>query len=591
MLPLTPRVCLGSQARRRPAEKSGSPKNTVNAARPSRFVSNEAEYSRPSRKPSTVPSRNSLPLHLRKSIINSASKPPVGARPTIPTKRADGFVNQESSPSAFSQFRAPPLAPGLLTDILAATSRDARPFPIQSLSMTRFFDPSAPFPPVSSQTLLASETGSGKSFAYLIPVIQGLKVTESLASQPSNATRNSISPRALVLAPTHELSRQLTSYAKALSHEVKLRTICLSNPPPKERPQYFDGGMEELGQQPSSHVGRPHDIAVGTPSKIAQMAGLDIETDEESPSAAAREKTEAFRGQTMSLDRVEWVVVDEADVLFDRDFRQLVHGILDAVSEAKSKDTANEPVIAEADADANAIDLPRSTPYNLILTTATIPSSLNTHLLMNFPDLVRLASPKLHKLPSKMNTERVDIKGMGNPLAVIHKKLLEIFANQARRAGLPTKAGLPTSSDDGRVILFCNQTKKAEEVGNYLKEKGVPALVMTGTSEQRRKGSNKHLHAFLTPTKDRGSPTRSSSVTQSHAESEGQPRILITTSLLARGLDFSPSVSHVLIVDEPRNEVDFLHRAGRTGRAGRPGTVVIFGKGIAPRKPRQPGFA
>jgi ATP-dependent RNA helicase MRH4 len=56
------------------------------------------------------------------------------------------------------------------------------------------------------------------------------------------------------------------------------------------------------------------------------------------------------------------------------------------------------------------------------------------------------------------------------------------------------------------------------------------------------------------------------------------PHVMITTSLLSRGLDFSPNIKHVFIIDEPRNMIDFLHRAGRTGRAGEHGRVVIFGK-------------
>jgi len=56
------------------------------------------------------------------------------------------------------------------------------------------------------------------------------------------------------------------------------------------------------------------------------------------------------------------------------------------------------------------------------------------------------------------------------------------------------------------------------------------------------------------------------------------PHVIITTSLLSRGLDFAPDIKHVFIVDEPRNMIDFLHRAGRSGRAGQKGRVVVFGK-------------
>lgn len=243
--------------------------------------------------------------------------------------------------------------------------------------------------------------------------------------------------------------------------------------------------------------------------------------------------------------------------------------------------------LTDAAASLEGTPLAGTFPYNLILATATIPSSLNTHLLMHFPNLIRLTSAKLHKLPNKLHRELIDIKGLGNPLAAIHKKLLEIFATQSRRAQLPNRGGMD-STMDGRVILFCNKSARAEEIGEYLRKMKMPALVMTGSSEGRRRGSNEHLASFLR----RPSGARNSSPPlRSPSNSVGDPRVLITTSLLARGLDFSPSVSHVLIVDEPRNEVDFLHRAGRTGRAGRAGTVVVFGKGIVPRKAKKPGFA
>ncbi|KAI0040772.1 hypothetical protein FA95DRAFT_1611542, partial [Auriscalpium vulgare] len=60
---------------------------------------------------------------------------------------------------------------------------------------------------------------------------------------------------------------------------------------------------------------------------------------------------------------------------------------------------------------------------------------------------------------------------------------------------------------------------------------------------------------------------------------EDAPHVLLSTSLLARGIDFDPSVSHVLVLEPPRNTADFLHRAGRTARAGQKGHVVVFGKG------------
>ena len=85
-------------------------------------------------------------------------------------------------------------------------------------------------------------------------------------------------------------------------------------------------------------------------------------------------------------------------------------------------------------------------------------------------------------------------------------------------------------------------------------------------------GNNHHLDGFLRTNNSRtklGSPSLGKNK---------EPDVMITTSMLSRGLDFSPDVRHVFIVDEPRNMVDFLHRAGRSTRAGQFGKVVVFGK-------------
>jgi ATP-dependent RNA helicase MRH4 len=135
-------------------------------------------------------------------------------------------------------------------------------------------------------------------------------------------------------------------------------------------------------------------------------------------------------------------------------------------------------------------------------------------------------------------------------------------------------------------------------MGAYLSDHGVPNVVVTGQgksqsnrqgdSGQRMYGSNKHLAGFLKPMPNKKSPSHSQpqsaegekEMATGAGEAESQsPRVLLSTSLLARGLDFDPSVSHVFVLDPPRNTADFLHRAGRTARAGGRGKVVVFGKG------------
>jgi len=104
---------------------------------------------------------------------------------------------------------------------------------------------------------------------------------------------------------------------------------------------------------------------------------------------------------------------------------------------------------------------------------------------------------------------------------------------------------------------------------------------MASASVHRRRGSNKHLAGFLKAHMQEArseSEMPSGMKTETSGNVQTDPHVPVTTSLLSRGLNFSPEIKHVFIVDEPRNMIDFLHRAGRSGRAGESGKVVVFGK-------------
>ncbi len=123
------------------------------------------------------------------------------------------------------------------------------------------------------QVLLGSETGSGKTLAYLLPLFHNLKRTDkgAIAAEEVHACL----PRSIVLAPTHELVRQLTLTAKQLAHHAKLKVRGLSST--------ATGNAED----------EVVDILVGTGRSLARAVE---------------------RGH-VNADRLEWVVVDEADVL------------------------------------------------------------------------------------------------------------------------------------------------------------------------------------------------------------------------------------------------------------------------------------
>jgi ATP-dependent RNA helicase MRH4, mitochondrial len=223
--------------------------------------------------------------------------------------------------------------------------------------------------------------------------------------------------------------------------------------------------------------------------------------------------------------------------------------------------------------------MPLDYPFNFVLTSATIPAALAAHLDTHHPKMTRLVSPRLHRLPSHLAVEFA-CHTSGNRNAEVLAKVKAVWRDDA----LAGRRG-------ARIVMFANTRARAGEMGMYLSKHGIPNIVVTGQgkskgpggSGMRMRGSNKHLAGFLKPMPTRKDAPQSrlpsageKEETQSEKE---QPRVLVSTSVLARGLDFDPSVTHVFVLDSPRNTADFLHRAGRTARAGRSGKVVVFGKG------------
>lgn len=125
--------------------------------------------------------------------------------------------------------------------------------------------------------LLGSSTGSGKTLAYLLPLLHFLKKTDTglRSSNADSEEASQIVPRALVICPTHELTRQLTGVAKALTHQAKLSVRGMSS---------TSSGMTRFG-----HV----DVLLGTSRAISKGVEKDW----------------------IAKQQIEWVVIDEADVL------------------------------------------------------------------------------------------------------------------------------------------------------------------------------------------------------------------------------------------------------------------------------------
>ncbi|OAX38102.1 P-loop containing nucleoside triphosphate hydrolase protein [Rhizopogon vinicolor AM-OR11-026] len=499
---------------------------------------------------------------------------------------------------------------GLLQSLRETLGEDARPTAIQASSMRHLFKE-----PIEGEKykefLLASETGSGKSIAYLLPVLQDLKRAEREQSKPvaRHSSLKPLNPRALVLAPTHELTRQLASFAKRLSHVIKLRVMCASraNTPSTAKSSGTASKMKGKFEQTrapndaefviskSSRMSRPVDLLVGTPMKLLEMErGKGWNWEERARERAmkiGKGKTEEHDDvgeddggnkeparefwidePEMGLQNVEWVVVDEADILFDPDFQQSTLMLLADIAAARGQPV---PVISSSDISStldseltHASAQPISYPFNFVLTSATIPTSLSTYLSNYHPSLTRLASPRLHHLPQTLRTEHTSWTG-GNKGADIERRIRRVWAEDALVHAKSATGPGPVKLS--KVLVFCNKRSKVEQLAAFLDGRGIKCVALTGGADSRKRGSNHHLDGFLKTDGTAPSGPGASDPAQT-------PHVLVTTSLLSRGLDFSPTIKHVFIVDEPRNMIDFLHRAGRAGRAGEEGKVVVFGR-------------
>ncbi|KAF8642471.1 hypothetical protein AX16_009472 [Volvariella volvacea WC 439] len=585
------------------------------------FHRNEA---RPRRSDTSPPPERERSLFFEPGTLVDEFDHPTSLEPT------PGENDPATSTSLPTRFTSPPLLPGFVESLTDTFGPNARPTPIQALSIKHLIAGNKPNTSTSEkewkQYLLASETGSGKSIAYLLPVLQALKEAElSSTQEPSgpSPTTHVHAPRAIVLAPTHELSRQLSGFAKNLLHNVKLRVLCASRANTKNR--------ENEGMGMGQHS---VDVLVGTPVRLMEMIRgrdwdweraterekrLDAREREMDPWELASESEKnksksAGAGKTghsaISLKNVEWVVVDEADILFDPDFQETTLQLLADISAARGTPIT---LSSSSPSSPSSPTRPIHYPFNLVLTSATIPTSLSTYLKSSHPNLIRLASPRLHRLPKTLKIEYEGwthgAGGSGNgKWRDIERKIREVWRDDVYQTavGGPAGAGAGAASPNtstplSKVLVFVNKGTKVEDLGAYLEERGIRNVALTGKSEERKRGSNRHLEGFLrvrpgkrdkyrtsklspiaeddevsSPASSASSPKPTSSSAPN--DPKQTPHVLITTSLLSRGLDFSPDIKNVFIVDEPRNMIDFLHRAGRTARMGERGRVVLFGK-------------
>eukprot|EP00271_Cylindrocystis_brebissonii_P003663 TRINITY_DN1486_c0_g2_i2.p1 TRINITY_DN1486_c0_g2~~TRINITY_DN1486_c0_g2_i2.p1 ORF type:complete len:840 (-),score=148.73 TRINITY_DN1486_c0_g2_i2:278-2797(-) len=362
--------------------------------------------------------------------------------------------------------------------------------------------------------LLASHTGSGKTLAYLLPLVQLLRKDEAESGRATRPRR----PRALVLLPTRELAEQVLSVAKSLCHYARFRSAVIS------------GGCAMRPQQ--EVLNTPLDLVVGTPGRLLQH----------------------IKEGHMSYSDIKYVVLDEADTMFDAGFGPEVRRLLmplrkrNSVQQEKLQQTQDEPPPVSAG--------PAS--FQTVLVTATITNAVQQLLNEEFPSLRPLKTSSLHKRVSSARHDFVPVSGSENKLDT----LLQVVQ--------------PSAAKKEHVMVFCNTVPSCRAADYFLNDNGIVTANYHGEIPPDERTDNLKRFRTVSPKAD----TKRHEEDDEDEDDEGgnwlearqHVQVLVCTDLAARGLDLT--VDHVVMFDFPNNPIDYLHRTGRTARMGAKGKIT-----------------
>lgn len=433
------------------------------------------------------------------------------------TAAAAAAIAQATSAAATTRAVARPAKasfwPGLPDSLLSALGELGihKPTDIQEAAL--------PVILAGQSVTLSAATGTGKTLAYMLPVVACIKRDEDVASIATRPAR----PRALILAPTRELAAQILGIAKALCHHAKFRVVGI-----------LGGRKQSLARKAlEGNV----DVVVAAPGRL-QLA---------------------LQNEWLRLTDVRYVVIDEADTLIDSDngFGEDLEAVLAPLLQRHQRSTSKAGSAAAATTDAPLVQY--------VLAGATIPAAAQHRIRQLFPGAKPLSARSLHRLPPSLRQEFVRVGG--EPDAK-HDALLRILRDLGHGAeGASHASALQPPSEPitanttmrratehlqqpaRKVIVFCNTVPSARSTAHFLADNGI---------------STASLHGGIPPALREE---------EFAAFTGGVANILVCTDAAARGLDIA-ALSAVVMFDFPLNAIDYVHRAGRVARAGRPGVAV-----------------
>jgi len=341
---------------------------------------------------------------------------------------------------------------GLADFLLRALAEEGyeNPTPIQAESIR---------PILEGKDLLGiAQTGTGKTAAFALPLIQRLASTQ-VAKPPRSA-------RVLVVAPTRELAAQIETSFAAYGRHAGLTRACIF------------GGVGASPQEKA--LSRGVDILVATPGRLLDLVD---------------------RG-SLTLSHIESVVLDEADRMFDMGFIRDIRRIVALLPKARQT----------------------------ILFSATMPPEIAAFAEPIMSDPVRAAVPS-----AKPTADRVE------------QKVLFVSKEDKRRL----LSAILYEDGFEKVIVFTRTKHGANRLAKQLTSEGIVADAIHANKSQNQR--TRAMDSFRS----------------------GGTTVLVATDLAARGIDVD-EVELVVNFDLPNEPETYVHRIGRTARAGLEGMAVSF---------------
>jgi ATP-dependent RNA helicase RhlB len=303
-----------------------------------------------------------------------------------------------------------------------------------------------------------SQTGTGKTAAFLISLFT--RMVRNPVVDGGN------SPQALIIAPTRELADQIFHEALRIGKFTGFRSLAVY------------GGIDYDKQRTALAGGV--DVLIGTPGRLIDY----------------------FKQHVYSLKKTRYLVIDEADRMFDMGFIDDLRFLLRKLPDYSKR----QSMLFSATLSYRVMEL--------------------AYEFMNLPE-------KISVTPEQVTVDKVE----------------QVLYHVGKHEKVPLLLGLLARERPERVLVFVNTRRAADMVVERLNRNSWKAAAITGDILQKKR--LRLLEEFKS----------------------GELPILVATDVASRGIDVK-DVSHVINFDLPQDAEDYVHRIGRTGRAGATGKAI-----------------